>query len=184
MEPTMLQKKESRKQRKCWKKKKKGVINLKRLCEIDLSLKTLIFPGIFAFIFFLEGFLFLFNGLTNVALFPIGLAVAILAPSVIRYMNTELVLFEDRLKGKTGFLSTKSVDVPISKINGILVEQGIVGKLLGYKTIVVSTSSNVVKFPKVNNADYFSKKTLDQVENYKRKEKEKEIEMLAKAMKK
>ena len=46
-----------------------------------------------------------------------------------------------RVFGKTGLLKINSMDSPLNKVNNVVVEENIFGKMLGYGTIRITTSS-------------------------------------------
>ena len=62
---------------------------------------------------------------------------------ILNYLNSSLTIEEKMLVIKNGTVSTSSTEVPYSKINSINVRESIVGKMLGYGDLVVSTGNDV-----------------------------------------
>ena len=63
-------------------------------------------------------------------------AVQLLA-SFIRQISTELVITDQRVIAKHGFISTTSYELMMSKVEGATIDQSILGRLLGYGTLMV-----------------------------------------------
>lgn len=69
------------------------------------------------------------------------------------YFNQSLTLAEKSLILKTGILSSHVNDIRYSKINSIVVSQGILGSIFGYGTITIFTGNDVngIQFMNVDN---------------------------------
>lgn len=65
------------------------------------------------------------------------------------------------------FFSNKEIKLPIEKIDSITVQNGILDKLYGGKTIAIRSSSGLIKFPWVQNAQEFLDATLAGIQKYK-----------------
>ena len=68
---------------------------------------------------------------------------------IIRYIaftNTDLILTNKRVFGKCGLISTVQMQCPLDKINSVSYSNGLIGKLLGYGTVIISTASTHFKF--------------------------------------
>ena len=55
----------------------------------------------------------------------------------IRQISTELVITNQRVIAKHGFVSTVSYELMISKVEGATIEQSVLGRMLGYGTLMV-----------------------------------------------
>lgn len=88
----------------------------------------------------LEGF---FVGLFNPFLI-IGAIWFILR--IIAFFNTELILTNKRVFGKCGLIRTTQMQSPLSKIDTVTFSNGLMGKLLGYGTVRIATTSSTFKF--------------------------------------
>jgi uncharacterized membrane protein YdbT with pleckstrin-like domain len=73
--------------------------------------------------------------------FVILLVVFGFVAGIIKYLNfigSEFVITNKRVVFKTGVVKRTSTDLLLAKVEGINVDQGILGRILGYGTIVVS----------------------------------------------
>ncbi len=57
------------------------------------------------------------------------------------YLSSEVRVTDQRVLGKAGWLPHRSLEAPLSEIEGFGVRQGILGRMFGYGTIVVSSAS-------------------------------------------
>ncbi len=55
----------------------------------------------------------------------------------IRIRNTEIVVTDRRIIYKTGFLSRRSIEMNLDKVESVVVDQGLLGRLLDYGTVVI-----------------------------------------------
>ena len=79
-------------------------------------------------------------GLLTVAFFGLGLIFWIIA--FIRYKATELAFTNKRVIAKFGFISRQTIELNISKVESIQVNQGILGRIFNYGTLVISGAGN------------------------------------------
>ncbi len=79
-------------------------------------------------------------GLLTVALYGLGLIFWIIA--FIRYKTTELAFTNKRVIAKFGFISRQTIELNISKVESIQVNQGILGRIFNYGTLVISGAGN------------------------------------------
>jgi membrane protein YdbS with pleckstrin-like domain len=68
----------------------------------------------------------------------IGLLLAI--GPLIRYVGTEFAVTNKRVLSKTGFIQRESDETLLSKVEAIAVDQGILGRLLGFGTVRITGS--------------------------------------------
>jgi len=92
-------------------------------------------------------------------------------------------LYDKKIRGEIGFLKKQTLDAPLDKINDIYVSQGILGRILGYGNINISTSSSTFNFKGILYADSFKNKILEQIEIYKKEQIENQAKLMAEAMK-
>ncbi len=91
--------------------------------------------------------------------------------AIIKYnlSKCSLGLYDNSIKGKRKkILSSKSIDLPIEKVDSILISKSILDFLRGGKTIVIRSNSGVIRFPWVHNAEEFMQATLAEIEKYKK----------------
>ena len=82
----------------------------------------------------------------------------------IKIKHTELCFTNEKIIGKTGVISTQSLDAPLSKINDIMIKKSLLGRILNYSTVVISTSSSKYHYEYVKDADEFKNKLTKQIE--------------------
>ena len=101
---------------------------------------------------------------------------------VLRINSVELGFTNKRLMGKIGVISTNRVDTPLNKVDNITVTQGLLGKMLGYGTIFVSSTSGKVGFEYIKSPETFRKKLMEQIDQFDEERIRKQAEEMAKAM--
>ncbi|WP_137917100.1 PH domain-containing protein [Hydrogenophaga sp. 2FB] len=79
-------------------------------------------------------------GLITLPLFGIGLL--FLATAAIRYWTTELAITNKRVIAKTGLISRNTIELNLSKIESIRVDQSIMGRIFNYGSIIVAGAGN------------------------------------------
>lgn len=83
---------------------------------------------------------FFILGLVLLPFFGIGLIFWILA--AIRYFTTEMAVTDRKIIAKTGFISRNTIELLLSKVESIRVDQSILGRMLDYGSIVVAGAGN------------------------------------------
>lgn len=79
-------------------------------------------------------------GVLFLAAWGLGLIFWIVA--YIRYKTTELAFTNKRVIAKFGFISRQTVELNISKVESIQVNQGILGRIFNFGTLVISGAGN------------------------------------------
>jgi hypothetical protein len=93
-------------------------------------------PMIGAAFFGLIGLVFLMASTgTGLAFLAIGAVSAFVG--IMRIKSTEMVLTNKRILLKQGILKTRTIEVLLSKIEGISVEEPLLGRVLGYGTVMI-----------------------------------------------
>jgi uncharacterized membrane protein YdbT with pleckstrin-like domain len=72
----------------------------------------------------------------GMALVGIGLLVAI-GPAI-RYITSEFAVTNKRVLSKVGFIERESDETMLSKVEAVSVDQGIIGRLLGFGTVTIT----------------------------------------------
>lgn len=75
--------------------------------------------------------------LSGIALFITVIGVVLLLGSYVRQTSTELVLTDRRIIAKYGVISRTTFEIMVNRITGANFDQTIMGRLLGYGTILV-----------------------------------------------
>ena len=89
------------------------------------------------------------GGLIVIAFIFFGIA-------IVRVISTELALTNKRVMAKYGFIRRDSVELRLEKVEGLYVNQSIVGRILNYGTITVSGTGGLktpIRF--ISNPFYF-----------------------------
>jgi uncharacterized membrane protein YdbT with pleckstrin-like domain len=74
------------------------------------------------------------------------------------YLTTELAITNKRVIAKTGIIRRNVIDVSNGKVEGITYNQGIVGRIFGYGSILVrGTGIGQVPIPFISRPDYFKR---------------------------
>lgn len=64
----------------------------------------------------------------------------------IAYKTHDLILTNKRVFGKCGLISTTQMQSPLNKIDSVAFSSGLIGKLIGYGTVEIATTSSKFKF--------------------------------------
>ncbi len=87
-----------------------------------------------------------------------GLFTLFIAPALARWSD-EFVVTNKRLICKTGLISRHTLEMNLNKIETVNVDQSIMGRLLGYGTIIIiGTGGTREEFPNIANPTEFRKK--------------------------
>ena len=79
----------------------------------------------------------------------IGLLLAI--GPLIRYTGSEFAVTNKRVLTKTGFIQRESDETLLSKVEAISVDQGILGRMLGFGTVIITGSGGTEDaFPRIS----------------------------------
>lgn len=79
-------------------------------------------------------------GFLLLALYGLGLIIWLLA--FVRYKTTELAVTNKRVIAKFGFISRQTIELNINKVESIQVNQGILGRIFNYGSLVISGAGN------------------------------------------
>ena len=114
-------------------------------------------------------------GLGLIALISIGVGVAVVGAfflalggiaALVAYVamsSSEFAVTNKRILIKVGWLNRRSLEILLSKVEGIGVEQGLGGKILGYGTIVVTgTGGTHERFKNIAGPFEFRKRVQEQ----------------------
>lgn len=72
----------------------------------------------------------------------VGLGLIFWLMAFIRYKTTELAVTNKRVIAKFGFISRKTIELNINKVESIQVDQGILGRIFNYGSLVISGAGN------------------------------------------
>lgn len=75
-----------------------------------------------------------------------------------------LAVTNKKIYGRTGLIKTDELESPINKIQNIKVQHSILGRILKYGTIFITTDSGVYGFKYINKPEDFRKAVMSQIE--------------------
>ena len=79
-------------------------------------------------------------GLLTIWLWGLGLLFWLAA--FLRYVTTELAFTNKRVVAKFGFISRRTIELKLKKVESLQVNQGILGRIFNFGTIVISGAGN------------------------------------------
>ena len=79
----------------------------------------------------------------DAVLAPIGIGIITGIVHLFKYMSERVSVGDRTVKLKTGILSNNEVEVSLNKINTISVKQSLIGKIMGFGSIVIYTGNDV-----------------------------------------
>lgn len=85
---------------------------------------------------------------------------------LISMFSTDLVLTDKRLYGKRGLINTKTLDTPLNKINTVSISSGLGGKIFGYGTVHITSSSGEYVFSYIRSPETFRTAIMDEIEKF------------------
>jgi uncharacterized membrane protein YdbT with pleckstrin-like domain len=91
--------------------------------------------------------------------------VAIVTAGILKRAATEIAVTNKRVLIKTGFFSRKTVEIFLSKIESVVVDESFTGKTLGFGTVTVrGTGGTPEQFDRVANPLEFRRQVQTQIE--------------------
>jgi uncharacterized membrane protein YdbT with pleckstrin-like domain len=91
----------------------------------------------------------------GIGLIPLGIA-------FIKYKTTELAITTRRVIAKFGFIRRRTVELNISKVESIQVDQSVMGRILDYGTLVISGAGTPqAPIPGISNPIAFRKAFIE-----------------------
>lgn len=79
-------------------------------------------------------------------LLPIGIGVIPLVLVFLRVWTTELAITNHKVIAKTGFIRRNTIELRLSKVEGLSVDQGVLGRIFNFGTINI-TGTGGIKTP-------------------------------------
>jgi uncharacterized membrane protein YdbT with pleckstrin-like domain len=92
----------------------------------------------------------------------IGLLLAI-GPAI-RYITSEFAVTDKRVLGKVGFIERESDETLLSKVEAIAVDQGVIGRMLGFGTLTITgTGGTQEVFSGISDPLHFRRQIQSQI---------------------
>ena len=131
------------------------------IVKYKASLHWIIYvPAIFWFVL---GFVFETTGIAwvfvAIALFSFGKA-------ILRKLGSEFMLTNKRVVLRQGIISRKTVEIILAKCEGVSVDQGILGRILNYGTLVVTTGGATSRFNYVKGPVTFRNRVNEEIDAF------------------
>lgn len=82
----------------------------------------------------------------------------------IGYKTNDLILTNKRVFGKIGLVSTTQMQSPLNKIDSVSYSNGLMGKIIGYGTVKIATTSSNFKFRFIREGQTFYNDIFNQIE--------------------
>lgn len=130
--------------------------------KAEISKLPLIVAGLLALLTFIVSFaVYDETHATIVLVLGVVFALFIILSVAAKISSTFLCVTNKRVIGEVGFLKKQSLDLPLAKVNSVSTEITLLGQLLNYSTIVVSSSSGSMYFKMIRNAEDIRRACLD-----------------------
>ena len=130
---------------------------------------VLLGPGLFGGCFVLLGIFILIggdSGSTGVGLLIGGFGALVIAVAVMVRNATEMAVTSKRVIVKVGLLRRKTIELFLPRVESVIVEQGLLGRMLGYGSVVVrGTGGTAEPFKKVRSPLEFRRQVQQHIED-------------------
>ena len=102
------------------------------------------------------------EGARVVAIVATMIGLVFLLSAYIAYQTTELAITSKRIIAKFGFISRRTVEINLAKVESLRVDQSILGRILDYGTIVVAgTGEAHAPIPNISDPMAFRRKFME-----------------------
>ena len=99
------------------------------------------------------------------------------------YKTNDLILTNKRVFGKCGLISTTQMQSSLNKIDSVSFSNGLIGKIIGYGTVQITTQSSVFKFRYIREGQTLYSDIFNQIEIYVKEKVEENAKAIARAIK-
>ena len=104
--------------------------------------------------------------LSGAALVVALAGLALLFGAFVRHSATELAITNRRLVAKYGFVSRSTFEIMINRVTGVNLDQSVMGRLLGYGTVLVhGAGGDISPFDVVADPELFQRALMDVLEH-------------------
>jgi uncharacterized membrane protein YdbT with pleckstrin-like domain len=98
----------------------------------------------------------------GIVLFVVVIGIVFLAVAWVRIHSTELAITNKRVIAKFGFIKRDTVEINLSKVEAVRVEQGFWGRMLNFGTILMSgTGGSIEPIPNIADPLVFRRKFME-----------------------
>lgn len=107
----------------------------------------------------------LLKGRPGVEFLTLLLMALIVLPAFVIYRTSEFAVTTRRVLAKHGLISRRSMEILLTKIEGIEINEGLLGRVFGYGTVTVKgTGGGRDLLPRIDRPFEFRKKLQEQIE--------------------
>lgn len=99
------------------------------------------------------------------------------------YKTNDLILTNKRVFGKCGLISTTQMQSSLNKIDSVSFSNCLIGKIIGYGTVQITTQSSVFKFRYIREGQTLYSDIFNQIEIYVKEKVEENAKAIARAIK-
>lgn len=96
-------------------------------------------------------------------------ALLLIVSAFITYKTDYIALTETRIIGHKGFIRSRKISAPLSKVQNIEIGNGLFGKIFNYHTLIIDnagTAGKEFRFTRATNAERFMEKAYDLIDEY------------------
>ncbi len=148
------------------KKLEKSLMPNEKVIKEAKHTKALFAPGIVLGLLFLTSTTAAESGqeIFEIILTTIILVLLTFIPGLKYHLTNVFAVTNKKIYGRTGLIKTDELESPINKIQNIKVQHSILGRILKYGTIFITTDSGVYGFRYINKPEDFRKTVMSQIE--------------------
>ena len=99
------------------------------------------------------------------------------------YKTNDLILTNKRVFGKCGLISTTQMQSSLNKIDSVSFSNCLIGKIIGYGPVQITTQSSVFKFRYIREGQTLYSDIFNQIEIYVKEKVEENAKAIARAIK-
>lgn len=108
---------------------------------------------------------FVFEG-ASIAWIFVFIAICSFFRALLRKLGSEFILTNKRVVLRQGIISRKTVEIILAKCEGVSVDQGVLGRILNYGTLVVTTGGATSRFNFVKGPVTFRNRVNEEIDAF------------------
>lgn len=134
--------------------------------------ETLLYKARISWVIYLPGFLFMcaspiFRQYIPVALAVFGVGILMMLRAYFYAISTEFAVTNERIIAKTGLVSRNTMEVRHDKVEGLVLDQSVWGRMLNYGTLILhGTGSGSLPIRNIDNPLEFRRAALEAIDQY------------------
>ncbi|OWY20674.1 PH domain-containing protein [Sphingobacteriales bacterium UPWRP_1] len=134
--------------------------------------ETIVFEGKLHWWVFVKGALFILAGLLifssigTLLYLCLGIGIALIVIAYLQYSSSEFIVTDKRVVLKTGIISRHFADIPLKRADGLIVNESLIGRILGFGSVSVTTAGQIQWFKPLAGAMEFRQQVTLAMEKY------------------